>query len=380
MLKKFANDLKDIRESKDISLNDIYSQTKIHTSNFEKMENGEFNFQPQTYIRAFLRQYAKCLELDDNEVLRNYDLAKSGKYHAKTRTTEEHKPEQKQESKEESKREPKQEPKQEPKHETKSVPKTEPKSGLKSVPLSEPKPDSTFDSKFEMKSPQTSEIKEQTHESKKHTVLSESSHTESEEHLVKPHSTFYDAEKNKNILSKSVKILGILIVAGLIGYGIYLIGKSMFGNKSGADNNQIVRQNNSQNFDDVTKDYEKKVTGKRTPEEIQDSIKKAQQQTDSLKQAEQEEGLTLVVEAKRSANLIVISDTTGLDIKKQKVDKFKKGDVRENYKAKKFFLITSKNIDAFDIKLNGKKVDIKPKEGNKVENVRIPKESSKKNN
>ena len=93
MLKNYAQDLKHFRESKGVTLNEIYFQTKIHTSNFEKIESGDFGFQPQTYIRAFLRQYARVIGLDENEVLRNYDLAKSGKYHPQTKPQEEPKPE-----------------------------------------------------------------------------------------------------------------------------------------------------------------------------------------------------------------------------------------------------------------------------------------------
>ncbi len=85
MLKRFAHDLKSIREEKKISLIEIANETKLHISIFEKMEKGDFTFQPQTYIRAFLRQYVKYLELDENEVIHDYNLAKSGNYHPKTK-------------------------------------------------------------------------------------------------------------------------------------------------------------------------------------------------------------------------------------------------------------------------------------------------------
>jgi|GEM_PF-4974039 Uncharacterized protein conserved in bacteria len=80
MLKKFAEDLKKQRESLGISLMDIAGETKLHHSIFEKMEKGDFDFQPPTYIKAFLKQYAKILRLNPDDVLKNYDLARQGKY------------------------------------------------------------------------------------------------------------------------------------------------------------------------------------------------------------------------------------------------------------------------------------------------------------
>ena len=84
MLNKFAEDLKNAREKMGITLLDIASETKLHPSIFEKIEDGDFNFQPQTYIKAFLKQYAKYLRLDPIQVLRDYDLAKANKYVSKT--------------------------------------------------------------------------------------------------------------------------------------------------------------------------------------------------------------------------------------------------------------------------------------------------------
>jgi len=80
MVKIFAEDLKAIREEKNISLKSISQQTRINLSALENLENGDYSFQPQAYIRAFLKQYIACLDLDVEEVLFDYDLARSGKY------------------------------------------------------------------------------------------------------------------------------------------------------------------------------------------------------------------------------------------------------------------------------------------------------------
>lgn len=61
----------------------IAQQTRLNISVLESIENGDFTFQPQTYIRAFIKQYAACLDLDVEEVLFDYDLARSGKYKQK---------------------------------------------------------------------------------------------------------------------------------------------------------------------------------------------------------------------------------------------------------------------------------------------------------
>ena len=292
MLKNFAQDLKNYRESKGISLNDIYFQTKIHPSNFEKIERGDFNFQPQTYIRAFLKQYAKCLGLDENEVLRNYDLAKSGKYHPKSKTQEEPKPE------------------------------------IKGTPYIEPVEEKEII------------------DTKK--VLVENKPEEEQQNYVTPKSTFYD-KPSKNVLPKVLKVIGSVVIVVLIIFGVYLLVKSMFLSKQNSNKNEIVRQNN---FDDVVKENEKKILGKKTPEEIKDSVDKAQHMKDSLTAAK-DSVIVLKVEAKRKGRIIVLSDT--VKVKNPKIDEFNKSEYQE-FKAKKFFSLSSKDIEAFDIKLNGKKV------------------------
>ncbi|MCI0472015.1 MAG: helix-turn-helix domain-containing protein, partial [Ignavibacteria bacterium] len=82
MLKKFGADLRRIRENKRISLRDIANKTRLHISHFDKMENGDFRFFDSTYIRAILRQYAKAVGIDPENILFNYELAKNGKYNS----------------------------------------------------------------------------------------------------------------------------------------------------------------------------------------------------------------------------------------------------------------------------------------------------------
>ncbi|MEJ5350658.1 MAG: helix-turn-helix domain-containing protein [Melioribacteraceae bacterium] len=76
-LKKFAEELKSIREEKGISLQQISNHTKIDIKFLQKIEEGDFNFLPEIYVKAFIKEYAQTLELDKNEVIKKYEAAKS---------------------------------------------------------------------------------------------------------------------------------------------------------------------------------------------------------------------------------------------------------------------------------------------------------------
>lgn len=75
-LKKFAQELKSLREKKAISLNEIYDKTRIDVKYLNEIENGNFDVLPEVYIRAFLKKYAEMIELDSDETLSEYEIAK----------------------------------------------------------------------------------------------------------------------------------------------------------------------------------------------------------------------------------------------------------------------------------------------------------------
>jgi len=83
MLNKFAEDLKKQREANGVSLQEVALKTKLNIGTFDKMENGDFSFEISAYVRAYLKQYAICIELNPDEVLKDFDLAKAGKYKPK---------------------------------------------------------------------------------------------------------------------------------------------------------------------------------------------------------------------------------------------------------------------------------------------------------
>ena len=99
-IKTFAADLKAVREDKNLTLKDISQQTRLNVTILENIENGDFTFQPQAYIRAFLKQYINSLDLDMEETLFDYDLARSGKYKPKQSSYPADEPETTEESQE----------------------------------------------------------------------------------------------------------------------------------------------------------------------------------------------------------------------------------------------------------------------------------------
>lgn len=80
MLKEFGQDLKALRESKNITIAEISSETRINPKFLLNFEAGIFDFQPETYIRSFLREYASSLGENEYAVLHDYEKAKSGFY------------------------------------------------------------------------------------------------------------------------------------------------------------------------------------------------------------------------------------------------------------------------------------------------------------
>ena len=125
----------------------------------------------------------------------------------------------------------------------------------------------------------------------------------------------------------------------------------------------IIRQN----FDDVVKETEKKILGKRTDEEIQDSINKAVIKADSLKRLETD-SITLNIVGLGKGVLTVVTDT--LLEKNIYTENFKEG-AKGEWKAKNYFYLSSGNTELFDVFLNGKKMKIEDK---KIRRLKISKQ------
>ncbi len=65
--------LKEAREAKGLSLDDLQKKTKIQPRYLKAIEKGDFSVMPGNfYIRAFIKEYAVAVDLNPNEVLAAY--------------------------------------------------------------------------------------------------------------------------------------------------------------------------------------------------------------------------------------------------------------------------------------------------------------------
>lgn len=321
MLKTFADDLKSIREEKNISLRTISQQTRLNIAILENLESGDFTFQPQTYIRAFLKQYINSLGLDMEETLFDYDLARSGKYKAKRPPASYIKNppadiEQKQITDDKSKI-------TEKLKEIASTPKTEEKKIEKPLSSIENDVKSSELNYSSGKKPE-GKLKIKPDDEKK----SGQSLYSNRKNIV---ASFLNMPVVRNII--------LIIFIGLVLLGIYSLINILFleGSKDKPD---IIRQN----FDEVVKEQERKLLGKRSPEEIQDSIRKAEQEAASFK-----DSITLKVTALSSGSFSLVTDS--LNFSKPDKIEFEKNQTGV-FKAKKFFHISSGNTATFKATIN----------------------------
>jgi len=83
--KYFYSDFKDIRESKNITIEDIVKKTKIQMQYIDAIEKGNFQDLPPVYIRLFLKSYCKTIDLDEHKILIQYsDYIKGNKTNTNT--------------------------------------------------------------------------------------------------------------------------------------------------------------------------------------------------------------------------------------------------------------------------------------------------------
>lgn len=66
--------LRETREAKGYSLEQVQQSTKIHIEYLRALENDQFDSLPSPfYVRAFLRSYAHCLGLDAQPLMDRYE-------------------------------------------------------------------------------------------------------------------------------------------------------------------------------------------------------------------------------------------------------------------------------------------------------------------
>ncbi len=67
-------DLKSTRESKGLTLRDVFERTRISVANLAAIENGEFHLlPPPVFTKSFIKIYAKTLGIDSNMILARYE-------------------------------------------------------------------------------------------------------------------------------------------------------------------------------------------------------------------------------------------------------------------------------------------------------------------
>ena len=80
MLDKFAEYLRKARLKKGSSIEQIAATTRIDLKFLEAIDNGNFGFLPDLYVKAFIKQYAKAIDLDEQDTLKKYEDALSGNF------------------------------------------------------------------------------------------------------------------------------------------------------------------------------------------------------------------------------------------------------------------------------------------------------------
>lgn len=78
-----GKDLASIRKSQNLTLEDIQNAVKIPLNTLKSIENGSIFDDPtknNTYIRSFVRSYAKVLKIEDEEIVQALDEMEAGSY------------------------------------------------------------------------------------------------------------------------------------------------------------------------------------------------------------------------------------------------------------------------------------------------------------
>ncbi len=74
-MKEFGTYLRHAREAAGLTLEDLHDRTRISLKNLRLIESGDFPSIPQTYVRAFVREFARTVGLDEEEVIASYNEA-----------------------------------------------------------------------------------------------------------------------------------------------------------------------------------------------------------------------------------------------------------------------------------------------------------------
>lgn len=79
MLASLGQELKTAREKSGLSIDQLSVKIKIDKKFAQEMEQGNFDFLPELYVKAFLREFASIVGLDVEEIMKKYLAGKQGK-------------------------------------------------------------------------------------------------------------------------------------------------------------------------------------------------------------------------------------------------------------------------------------------------------------
>ena len=79
MIDKFADELRRQREKSGLTLQQMATKTRIDLKFLEAIDQGNFSFLPDLYVKAFVKQFAKTIGLDENLTLNKFEAAREGK-------------------------------------------------------------------------------------------------------------------------------------------------------------------------------------------------------------------------------------------------------------------------------------------------------------
>ncbi len=301
MLKEFGQDLKKLRELKGISIAEISAESRINTKFLNLLESGNFDFQPETYIRSFIKAYARALNENENQILNDYDKAKSGFYARRKFANED----------------------------AKDI--SLPDAKLRISVLDHP-------------------VKNQEEDTKE--PVYQKSLEDDKPDYMKPRS--YDDDPAPEFSNRSITqkiLLGILVVA--IGVGIYFLIDYL--NHNGEKKSDVKPKS----FNEISSDYENKISNKIDSTRIKDS----------LKTLESKDSLKLIIKAIKDIKIKVYIDDFS-----EPYDEQLSAKDSVVYTAKEKFRFSANSGSNFDLFLNGKylkKANMTP--GSSVKNIIITK-------
>ncbi len=70
---EFGDSLRQAREARGLSREDLFAQTRINLRHIRAIEEGDFPSVPLTYVRAFIREFARVCGLDEDGALATYN-------------------------------------------------------------------------------------------------------------------------------------------------------------------------------------------------------------------------------------------------------------------------------------------------------------------